>query len=106
MRSRIAATMLACMGVASTAKADWSAIAKVDLLNIGGNGLHGTFVGLVGYSFSGCSTNSIALLEGSNPNYKELISSLLAAKIADRDVQLQYVGCNAGYPVVKELLLR
>jgi hypothetical protein len=101
----IASILAFLVFVATAARADWSATAKVEQINIGGNGLHGTFVSVANFSFTGCSVTSVGFLEGSNPNYKELIASLLAAKMADRDVRLMYFGCSGGYSIVREVVL-
>lgn len=92
--------------VATFAKADWSAASRINQINIGGNGVHGTFVSLVDFSFSGCMNNAVGILEAGNVNYKEMIAVLLAAKMADRGVKLMYSGCSAGYPVIKEVSLQ
>jgi hypothetical protein len=101
----IASILGSLLFVATVARADWSATAKVEQINIGGNGLHGTFVSVADFSFTGCTSTTVGLLEGSNPNYKELISSLLAAKMADREVRLMYFGCNGAYSIIREVLL-
>ncbi len=86
--------------------ATWSDKKKVEKINIGGNKLHGSFVKLIDYSFAGCSS-SVAFLDGdSNPNYKEIISTLLAAKMADREVNIRVDGCGGNgnnYPLIDEM---
>jgi hypothetical protein len=101
--------LLALLGFASLmgepVYATWSAEALVDRLNPGGNGLHGTFVVLAGATFTGCTVTTWAWLNGTNPNYKEMIASLLAAKLGDRTVQIGYSGCSGAYALVNELVV-
>jgi hypothetical protein len=93
------------LSVAQPTYAAWSAQALVDRLNPGGNGLHGTFVVLAGATFSGCTVSTWAWIDGTSPNYKELVATLLAAKLGERTVQVGYSGCSGQYPLVTELLV-
>lgn len=96
--------LLPLLCLVTVARADWTPLVKIDVLNIGGNGMHGTHVSAINFSFSGCSS-PVAFIEGANPNYKEFIASLLAAKIAGKDVKLLYSGCVSGYPVIREVAI-
>jgi hypothetical protein len=89
----------------TTANADWSATAKVREINIGGNGSYGTFVSLTNFSFTGCSVTTVGFIDGNGVNYKMFMASLLAAKMAEKDVKLEYSGCSGGYPIVREVYL-
>lgn len=97
--------LVALLGLAAQAKADWSVTTTIHEINIGGNGMHGAFVSLSNFSFSGCSSIGVVFLPASDPNYKELISSLLAAKLSERSVRVMYSGCSAGYSLLKEVVL-
>jgi hypothetical protein len=94
------------LGLAPTAQAaELSPTAQIEVLNIAGNGMHGTYIRLAGFSFTGCAADA-AFIEGGNLNYKEIIAALLAAKMADKAVQVVYSGCNNGYPVIREVNIR
>jgi hypothetical protein len=96
---------LSCMIFAQPAFATWSATAPIDKLNPGGNGLHGTYVMLQGATMPGCTVTTWAWLDGSNPNYKEFVASLIAAKAAGLQVQIGYQGCSGNYPLVSEIVV-
>lgn len=89
----------------ASARADWTPSARIQTLNPGGNGLHGTFVSLVDVSLAGCGSTTAAFLEGTNPNYKEFFASLLAAKMAEKEVRLLYSVCSSGYWVIQEVAI-
>lgn len=94
------------VGVAMPAQsAELSPIAQIEALNIAGNGMHGTYLRLAGFPFTG-SVVDVAFIEGGNVNYKELIGALLAAKMAEKAVQVVYSGCNNGYPIIREVTVR
>lgn len=110
MNTRIGAlALIALLSVSAETKADWSDTTTIKAINIGGNGMWGAFVSLDDFSFTGCSTATVTsvLLPGTDQNYKELLASLLAAKLADRSVRVMYSGtdCISGYPVMKEIVL-
>jgi hypothetical protein len=108
MKGRLTVTVVGVLlGLAAPAHADLtlSSTAPIEVLNLGGNGMHGAYVKLVGFSFTGCSSE-VAFIEGANPNYKEFIASLLAAKLAEKEVQMVYSGCINGYPVIREVSIR
>jgi hypothetical protein len=102
---RMIAALLSGLVYCSSASADWSTTAQVEHLNVGGNGLHGTFVALEGYAFSGCSVPAVALVPGNNPNYKEILATLLSAKAMNADVRVGYSGCSGSYATVTEVIL-
>ena len=77
--------------------------AKIDLFVVGVNGLHGTQVKPNNVTFSGCSNTTSALLKGDNPNYKEFMSAILAAKMANKDVRLSYSSCEGAFSVITEV---
>ena len=92
---------------------------EVDRLNVGGNGLHGTFVKLKDQIFpivdansitgTGCSTDHSAFVSpATNDNYSEIFSILLAAKVANNKVSLVTSGCggnNGAYPLIIEVFI-
>ena len=96
--------VLACT-FSMPAMAGWSTAADVDQINIGTNGTHSTFVSLVGYSFTGCSSTTGGLLDGNNVNYKEFIATLLGAKLAQRSVKVLSTGCSGGYSLIQEVVM-
>ena len=77
--------------------------AKIELFVVGANGLHGTQVKPNNVTFSGCSNTTSAFLKGDNPNYKEFVSAILAAKMANKDVRLTYSGCEGALSVITEV---
>lgn len=104
--TRLIAAFAACMLATGTAAAGWTAETKVDQLNVGGNGVHGTFITMAGVSFAGCTNTTVAILKGDNVNYKEFISFLLAAKMTDKAVKLNYSGCEGNYSIVREVVIK
>ncbi|MCH2157268.1 MAG: hypothetical protein MK096_00615 [Oleiphilaceae bacterium] len=88
-------------------------IAKIDKINVGGNGKHGTFISLIGKSFSECLNGSQSVKSlflsadpSVNPNYKEQLSVALAAKISDKEIIVSYELCDGNYPVINEVTLQ
>jgi hypothetical protein len=90
---------------AGTAHADWTNPGLVKEVNVGGNGLNGTFIGINGVTFTGCGVTTLGLIPGTNANYKEMMAAILAAKLADREIRVAYQGCSNGFPVISEILL-
>lgn len=97
--------IVAAMSCSGTAHADWTNAGLVKEVNVGGNGLNGTFIGLNGITFTGCSVTTLGLIPASNLNYKEMMATVLAAKLADREIRVAYQGCSSGFPVISEILL-
>lgn len=88
-------------------------IAQIDKINVGGNGKHGTFVSLMNKTFSECAGggNPVAavFMDGDlnrNPNYKEQLSVVLSAKMAEKEVIVTYSDCDGMYPLVQEITLQ
>jgi hypothetical protein len=98
-------TIVAATLCSGTAHADWTNAGLVKEVNVGGNGLNGTFIGLIGITFTGCSVTTLGLIPASNLNYKEMMATVLAAKIADREIRVAYQGCSNGFPVISEILM-
>jgi len=94
------------ISVVSDVLAGWTIEAKINQLNVGGNGVHGTFLTMEGVSFAGCANTTVALLKGDNLNYKEFISFLLAAKMTDKAVKLNYSGCEGSYSIAREIVIK
>jgi hypothetical protein len=87
------------------AYSDTTDLHKIEKLTIGTNGLHGTSVVLENSNFNGCSVTSAALVEATNPNYQGILSTLLAARMADRSIRITYSGCSNNYPKISEIQL-
>ena len=74
----------------------WSGLTYIVDLNIGGNSQHGTFFGLEGYAFSGCNNPNVGFLDAADENYKEILAAMLAAKMAQKQINVLTVGCALG----------
>lgn len=75
----IAAAIFAFLG--SVAYAAWTVESLVGKVNPGGNGVHGTFITLIGSSFSGCPSTTTAFVDAADPNYKEFVASISCREI-------------------------
>ena len=97
--------LLSCLLVVGVANAEWTAPAKVEKINIGGNGVYGTYIKMMNTTFSGCSTSTVAIVKGDNPNYKEILAAFMSVKVTQQELQVFYAGCDGSYAVIKEVTL-
>lgn len=82
----------------------------VATVNPGGNGGAGTVVALEGVVFAGCAKNEIAFLQSSNEDYKEIFSTILAAKMSKYPIRIYYgndggADCAGNYPIIKQVAI-
>lgn len=75
---KIKLLLLILLVLPQLALADWSTTTKVQRINIGANGQHGTVVILEGYvaTGTGCTVPDGLWFDGSNPNYEAFLSTL------------------------------
>ncbi|TDF37457.1 hypothetical protein EYS14_15010 [Alteromonadaceae bacterium M269] len=74
----------------------------VGIVNPGAFPGKSSFITLIDETFAGCSRNDGAALNESNPNYNEIYSLLLAAKMGEKKVRIYYEGCLLNLPVIKQ----
>ena len=102
-RFLVLATLMTVSSIAFSA--GWSGNKEIEKLNVGGNAKHGLYVKLKDYDFPGC-TSALAYLDAiTNPNYKEIMSVLLAVKMSKSTVNIRVNGCIGNYPSIEEVQL-
>jgi hypothetical protein len=74
----------------------------VGVINPGAISGKNTLISLVGVSFSGCPRTDGALLLGENPNYQEIYSLILAAKMAGKTIRIYYGDCSGNFPIINQ----
>ncbi len=79
---------------------------QVASINPGGGGGNSTFISLEGVTFSGCTKGHGAVIsKDSNPDYDQIFSVALAAKMASLPLRIYYGGCVGNYPEIKEVAI-
>lgn len=79
---------------------------KVGVINPGGVSGISTFISLIDVSFTGCSRTDGALLLGDNPNYNQIFSLVLAAKMSGNLIRVYYGECSSeGFPIIDQVYI-
>ena len=98
-----ASIAIVMMFMGTSAFASWTDSATLSSLNVGGNGLHATFITLSGVTFSGCAGNTSAIVKIDNANYSEIVATLMAAHVSNFPIKIGYSGCYGNYSIVQEV---
>ena len=87
------------------AMAAWVGPGTVKDFNPGGNSTFATYISLNGINFSGCTGSYAAVVLGENPNYKEIVATLLLAKATTANIKVNISGCSGPYSIITEVNL-
>lgn len=84
----------------------WTAERKTLFLNPGaGVAGAGTWIAQADVVYSGCTRTDGAYLQSTHPDYKEIYSLLLAAKMSDKPVKVYYGDCVGNFTMIKQVAL-
>jgi len=84
----------------------WTTESKILFLNPGaGVAGSGTWVAQADVTYSGCARTDGAYLQSTHPDYKEIYSLLLAAKLSDKPIKIYYGGCVGSFTIIKQVVL-
>ena len=78
---------------------------NVGVINSGALAGKSSYISLKDTTFTGCSRNDGAVLLEGNPNYSEIFSLLLAAKMSDKLVRIYHGGCKDDFSVIKQVYI-
>ncbi|WP_036181216.1 hypothetical protein [Marinomonas sp. MED121] len=75
---------------------------KVGVINPGAVSGVSTFISLVDGVFTGCARSDGALLLGDNPNYDQIFSLILSAKMSGSHIRIYYGGCSGNFSIIDQ----